>query len=631
MFEIATFEDMIPVSIYGGKAYWLKWLYDQGIEVPESIFIPAMSQKEQLDLRTNQVLKKKLQKSINHHFGNELLAVRSSALDEDGFVESKAGNYRSCLYVCGFSGVMSALKKIWKGIGKEIRLGIVVQKMVQAKYAGVIFSSDPKDGNRKKLHIAATLGLGDKLLSGISTGEEICVEITDGEVLAKNTSALINHDCLTHLVLLSKDIESKLNYPVDIEWCVEKDSERLILLQCRPMTGIFPKKDEIIQITDENMKNIPGYLISNNKVLLRKLAEKYHFQISKAYMMVCSCREEALPYMEFSYNKPDYFSGYSVVLLSPSKIHGAVQRFFVGNKKRVYSVTRCHRFGVRQVASYDQINKCLIDLYQTAKTKQWACSAIIQEIWDAKFTGIIRHSGDGYILEIARGHFLSKGITPMSMYITDSCGKILYQKEIWQNRYINIVEGCILEYRMENAEKIVLSEECIGNVIASVKELLDTQNLIVEFGLLRNDSLTPYVIDCTPVETIDSDLSSDSIRKGVISEGRVEGTVVKLSITNETDSFNKHFYNEISDISAEKGEQNYIFCTNLPDIRLIDILNQYNHKHIGFVFEEGSLLCHLAVLLRERGIPAICGVDSNTLEEGAVYCLDTTKPEMRKI
>lgn len=632
MERICTFGSHITVNSYGGKAYWLNWLHEQNIAVPDTIFISAMDRLQILALEKETEFKKELQERMKKILPGDFYAVRSSAVDEDGFVESKAGNYQSYLETAGPEGVWKAIINMGRELKDGSRLGVVIQRMIQAEYSGVIFSSDPKNGDRSGPYICMTPGTGEKLMAGLKKGEELEVVIRDGEIRIPESRIGMSEQNLKQLVEAAKEIENKLNFPVDIEWCVEKNSQKIILLQCRPMTGIFAGKNRIVPVTGKNMAGLPSYLVSNDKVMLRELAEKNNFKMSDAYLMICSCQSDTFPQMDFNYEKPEYFSGYSVVLISPSKIEGKIQRFFVGDKKKVYSVTKCHRFGVRKVASYDQVELCLADMYQAVRMKQWACSAIIQEILDAKFTGVVKQIPEGYAIEIARGHFLSKGLIPMSVYAVDFSGRIVYCDEIWQKKYISIVEGCVLEYRLEKPEKIMISEHNIRNLITCVQSLLSVEkNMVVEFGMLNNSSLTPYVIDCMQGENEISEMSLKKIEQGVLSSGRIEGILVKLELEDDSNVLNVHFYNDIVGTEPDSEECNYIFYAQVPSIQLLDILNRYDSRHIGFVFEEGSMLCHFAVLLRERGIPAIRGINGNMLEEGKRYEMNTADASIKKI
>lgn len=627
MNAICTFDSNITVAVYGGKAYWTNWLYRRNVALPASLFIPLQKRSELEKIKEDIPFRLSLESALKKYLdGIERFAVRSSAENEDGFTESKAGVYQSFLDVRSVDGIIDAMYQMQAGLGEDDRLGIIVQEFIQPEISGVVFSTNPTNGKKSEPILCMIKGVGDKLMSGLEKGEELQLRIKGDKIEVPPFKADIKNTELEYIIQTVKQIEEELQYPVDMEWCIEKNSRKFWVLQCRPMTGIMVEKNEIVPVTIESLKRLPGYLRASKKVWLREIAEEKDIMISRAYLMICNCHLNGMGEINFNYEKSEYHSGYSVVLISPSRVEGKVQRFFVGKKENIYSATKCHRFGIREFASYNQVEMCLNDLIQVAKESQWACSAIIQEILDAKYTGIVKRIKGGFLIEIARGHFLSKGVIPMSLYVTDSFGVITYKKEVYQIKYIDIVEGCILEYRNVEPEKISISETCLQNIISSFKELLTSEQMVVEFGILNNLQLMPYLIDC--MQEADAGLSLQTISQGVISDGKIKGRLVKLDVGNGREAFDLHFQNKIIDKESD-GNEHTIFYADKPSIQLIDILNQYSAKTIGFIFGDGSMLCHFSVLLRERGIPAIRGIAGDMLHEGKIYQLDTMENEIK--
>ena len=117
-------------------------------------------------------------------------------------------------------------------------------------------------------------------------------------------------------------------------------------------------------------------------------------------------------------------------------------------------------------------------------------------------------------------------------------------------------------------------------------------------------------------------MSSNDVEAGIISHGNICGKLVEIERTDIQQSLNAHCQNTIGNtaVSCEP----VIFLCELPDIKLMEKLNRQN---IGFVFRGGSQLCHLSILLRERHIPALIYGDTENLEIGAVYKLDTRQKE----
>ena len=628
MKELSTFNKCITADDFGGKAFWINRLYQGGIRVPQSLFIPVMSRDEIMHLQKHEVFQKKLWHSLGETFrGVKKLAIRSSGLGEDGERESKAGHYRTFLNVDNcMQKIFSCFIQMASDIMEDDSIGIIIQEMVSPDISGVVFSSNPWNGKKSEVYVSMTSGLGDKLLSGMYTGEDIKLTIQDGIFHIPKYTTDLDEENLFQIAEIAKKIEKIFMMPVDIEWCIEKGSNQLVILQCRPITSIFLDHSEIIPLNMQSLI-LPKYLIDNDKIKLRYLAEQNQIMISNAYLAVYNCREDDVPDVKISVDKSPYYKGFSVVLLSPSDIDGKVQRFFVGEDTQICNSLKRNRFGVRVAASYSNVENCIKDMYHIAKEKQWTCSIIIQEILDAKYTGIIKKNEKGYVIEIARGHFLSKGIFPMSIYVTDFEGSLLYKHEVRQRRYIDFEEGSTLEYYDQAGAYVTFPAEYIKKIATYFSDIILQEHMIVEFGILNDEERTPYLLDCVR-ETSPTDISCKAIEKGILSEGKIKGKLVKVDLNDFNSAFNMHYHDnrEISKVS----EEYIIFYAHSPSIQLLNLLKQYEMPHIGFAFQTGSLLCHMSVLLREYHIPAIRGVDESTLKEGDIYELDTYGEEIWK-
>src|SRR5207245_8150207 len=109
------------------------------------------------------------------------LAVRSSATAEDLPAATFAGQQDTMLGVSGEDAVLDAVRRCWASLWNDravayrqthdvptegLRLAVVVQRMVDAESAGVLFTADPITGRRKRAAIEAARGLGEQLVSG---------------------------------------------------------------------------------------------------------------------------------------------------------------------------------------------------------------------------------------------------------------------------------------------------------------------------------------------------------------------------------------------------------------------------------------------------------------------------------
>jgi pyruvate, water dikinase len=209
------------------------------------------------------------------------VAVRSSATAEDLPDASFAGQQDTYLWLEGFDAVGEHIRKCWASLytsraimyrlknnipNEGLSMAVVVQKMVNAKAAGVAMTLDPASGDRSKITIDASYGVGELVVSGLVTPDNIVVDkVTLGfvaEHLGDKHVELV-HDlaagrlverevdaarrarrCLTDtevaaVASLAKRAEKHYKCPQDIEWALDSDlpdGKNLLLLQARPET-----------------------------------------------------------------------------------------------------------------------------------------------------------------------------------------------------------------------------------------------------------------------------------------------------------------------------------------------------------------------------------------------------------
>jgi pyruvate,water dikinase len=186
---------------------------------------------------------------------SELVAVRSSAVSEDGQTASFAGQQESYLNVRSGDEVLRRVQECWasffsqralfyraqKAVLADIRMAVVVQEMVQADKSGVMFTVDPVRNRRGCMVIEGAPGLGEAIVSG-----EI---IPDHYVVSRDTGTVVDlfvadDECgraltdreLNGLRELGLRLEAFFNSPQDVEWCIR--GEALLLPQSPPITTL---------------------------------------------------------------------------------------------------------------------------------------------------------------------------------------------------------------------------------------------------------------------------------------------------------------------------------------------------------------------------------------------------------
>ena len=215
------------------------------------------------------------------------LAVRSSAVGEDGDEHSFAGQYRTLLGVPPGDAIEAALKSCWASAfgetvrayrgteGGRPRMAVVIQEMVDARSAGVMFTINPVNGSWRVMTVEAAWGLGEAVVSGLVVPDfcrvrrprrtprpvqrvlaRVRLEVLEERVghqerawevagggsreievpASRQDVAKLDRRELLRLCRLGLRVEARLGGPQDIEWAMT-DRGRFVVLQSRPVTA----------------------------------------------------------------------------------------------------------------------------------------------------------------------------------------------------------------------------------------------------------------------------------------------------------------------------------------------------------------------------------------------------------
>lgn len=210
---------------------------------------------------------------------NVPVAVRSSATAEDLPFASFAGQQDTYLNVVGVPAVLDAVRRCWAslwtdratayraGLGMHpagVALAVVVQRMVDAETAGVMFTANPLTGSRRQVVVDASPGLGESVVSGAVNPDHFVVDALTGRVLERELGAKgievrpapgggthmreLPEDrdtaCLTDsqlraLARLGLQAQEHFGAPQDTEWAID-GAGALWLTQSRPITTLYP-------------------------------------------------------------------------------------------------------------------------------------------------------------------------------------------------------------------------------------------------------------------------------------------------------------------------------------------------------------------------------------------------------
>ncbi len=215
------------------------------------------------------------------------VAIRSSATSEDSADASFAGLQDTYLWVRGVDSVVEHVRKCWASLyavesvmyrrrlklpEQGLSMAVVIQRMIDSRSSGVMFTRSPNTGDRSVVVVEASWGLGSAVVSGEVTPDKYVVGKITGEILSRTVSCKLrqhrpnaegagvideevpleqqNVPCLSDgelhaLVAIAKRVERHYGCPQDIEWAIARNlppGENEFLLQSRPET-VWAAKD----------------------------------------------------------------------------------------------------------------------------------------------------------------------------------------------------------------------------------------------------------------------------------------------------------------------------------------------------------------------------------------------------
>ncbi len=248
-------DDDAPVAAIGGKAFALAALGRGGFDVPPWFAVTADAATAGLPAIADDVAA-----AVSRLVPDGgLVAVRSSAIDEDGAGHSFAGQFESYLNVPP-SEVLARVREVWQSAdadrvltyrrergleGPPVAPAVIVQRMAVPQAAGVAFSADPVSGRRSLVVVAAVPGLGDALVSGDADAD--AYEVTPAGVVTLRSrregaaTPVLTDAQAAAVAALARKCEQHFGRPQDIEWALEL--ERVLLLQSRPITTLAALAD----------------------------------------------------------------------------------------------------------------------------------------------------------------------------------------------------------------------------------------------------------------------------------------------------------------------------------------------------------------------------------------------------
>ena len=264
-------------GIVGGKAASLSRLASLHT-VPHGFAIPALPA---IQVSMPEALEPAIAHAY-HTLGERIgawqpsVAVRSSALDEDGSDASFAGQHDTYLNIRGTEAVLDAVQRcVRSAVSSEalayrgerglslddVRIAVLVQQLIPSDVSAVVFSANPITGNRDEVMINSNWGLGESIVGGSVTPDTFVVgkqglDVTWRDVAQKDrmtvmtdtgtaevdvpeelrAASSLDDDQMRAMAQLALKLESVVGHPVDVECAIAQGT--LYLLQCRPITTL---------------------------------------------------------------------------------------------------------------------------------------------------------------------------------------------------------------------------------------------------------------------------------------------------------------------------------------------------------------------------------------------------------
>lgn len=250
-----TIEDL---RVMGGKAGRLHELKEANFPVPSGFVI-----------RESQASFEHLIDSI----GGFPVAVRSSGSLEDLENASFAGLYETFLFIKNQDELKLAVAKCFESKNSarvqdylktknieysddKLAMSVLVQRMVNAKIAGVLFTLNPTNGREEEIYLEYCEGVGERLVSGhVTPTRAVYNWQSDIKVseFVNDEQTKLSDELLKELIDLAVKIQAFYGTPQDIEWAIGPD-DRVYILQSRPVT-VFTPRDDRPELTNADLKD----------------------------------------------------------------------------------------------------------------------------------------------------------------------------------------------------------------------------------------------------------------------------------------------------------------------------------------------------------------------------------------
>lgn len=513
---------------------------------------------------------------------NYSYAVRSSAAHEDGENSSFAGVYATSLNVKGMDNIFKSIEAATieyysysaliarirnKIFSEKLELNIIIQHMIDAKISGVAFSNSSVANN--DVLVEWVYGLGEQLVSGV---EEAYAYYKGGTFDYTDKEKKL----CEQVIGVVKKIRKDFDFEVDVEWCF--DGEKLYILQARAITDCFSRKKDISEIFE---------------------VDRLYFDTNLEYAeKLCRCKN--IYYNYTSKRSPKYLVAKSNNIRTGK---GYVIHFNYGGLQK-------HKDEIKEMCEGDYFEKFDIDIDDTIRQ-----NIISKEELVGYLDAFFRNDAEEHTIIVRE--FISGEKGCISHCLNDGRVYIEYSRDglLAMNRGFANCESMIISD--EDSVHLGVMKDWVKDVVMFTKKLYNKRNkYMIEWTVCKNKA---FFIDYSEeIEGEIKEIRKNSFSNRIIMPGNISGKIFYLSNQDVLQKLSVSpgvSVNETNDILLENPELKKIIneISKLPKKPIIFTENPYAiltflFEYVeGFVFENGSLLCHLSIMLRESKVPAfIC-------------------------
>ncbi|HEX6499346.1 MAG TPA: PEP/pyruvate-binding domain-containing protein [Micromonosporaceae bacterium] len=535
---------------------------------------------------------------------SRVFAVRSSGLDEDTQTSSLAGIHATVLGVRGVDGVLAAIEHCWRSyyaapavaarlragdVRWQPRLAVFVQEQIPAHLAGVAFT------DRDEVVVEYVTGLADQMVAGA----EVPSRVTLGTAAGSPPDPR-----LAEVAALARRLRRRCTGDIDVEWAI--DGSGLHLIQVRPRTDRpaathddAPALDVYRLYVEDPPPNVP----------LGEVARVYASQVAKrgpVYRLAAECDVPTGRGWLLRFNGLGLHAPATVAALRAALAEGGADRCVLDLADTMRQI----------VVAKSEVIPRLIELTGVTGRGTRMYSAVVRDFVSGEIGLITRLAGDGLLVE-----YTDEGLMALNRGTAGAA---------------TIVVGDLRQPIEQPGNLVAPADPAASRLVPHLTRLASfTRRMVDRYGDTTLEWVyadgQPYLVDFSvlggdPVTVVpDSAVVSAGTARGPLLTVDDDEVLRRLSIGP---AISLRHSVDLSDHDGLEKIVAAVAASPRPPIvrvrRPYAVLSVLIGSVAGFVFERGSILGHLPILLREAGVPAVTYAGPGLVDGDEVVISDGT-------